>query len=40
VNPAGAAKVYATLKPRIEDAQRDLERPISIARWSGRLSCC
>jgi Protein of unknown function (DUF3014) len=24
VNPAGAAKLYATLKPRIEDAQRDL----------------
>ena len=24
VDPAGAARLYATLKPRIEDAQRDL----------------
>ena len=24
IDPAGAAKLYATLKPRIEDAQRDL----------------
>ena len=24
MDPAGAARLYATLKPRIEDAQRDL----------------
>jgi hypothetical protein len=32
VNPAGAAKLYATLKPRIEDAQRDLGSADSFDR--------
>jgi hypothetical protein len=32
VNPAGASKLYATLKPRIEDAQRDLGSPDSFDR--------
>ena len=32
VDPAGAAKLYATLKPRIEDAQRDLGSSESFDR--------
>ena len=32
VNPAGAAKLYATLKPRIEDAHRDLGSADSFDR--------
>ena len=32
VSPAGAAKLYATLKPRIEDAQRDLGSADSFDR--------
>jgi len=32
VNPAGAAKLYATLKPRIEDAHRDLGSADSLDR--------
>jgi hypothetical protein len=32
VNAAGAAKLYATLKPRIEEAQRDLGSPDSFDR--------
>jgi hypothetical protein len=32
VSPAGAAKLYATLKPRIEDAQRDLGSSDSFDR--------
>ena len=32
VDPAGAARLYATLKPRIEDAQRDLGSPESFDR--------